>query len=170
MAFETILDAEIQVGKPTRRKIFTKIKNALDEHEDRINSLAVGAAPIEIFNADIINSSSASTLTGLLHHEIIAALRITKVKIQIFSKGLITSGQLQIDIKKNSSPDDIGMESLFTTRPTIDFSTASDFQSAEGVFDITKQNLTVGEFLRLDVTALPSLPLTRFRVVAYGVI
>jgi hypothetical protein len=117
-----------------------------------------------------LNASSAGSLTGLLHHEAIGAVTITKVAIRIFEKGIITSGIFEVDIKKGTSLDDLSMTSIMTTKPLIDFSAANNFDENIGVIDPVQQTASPGEFLRLDITSLPSIPLGRFRVLVYGVI
>jgi hypothetical protein len=170
MAFQAINDSEIEVGKPTKKELWKKVQNSLNAHEEQINALTVGASPVEVFNFDIVNVSSSATLTGVCHHKAFTAFTVSTVEVQIFEKGIITTGILEIDIKKNTSLDDIGMTSILSTKPSINFAVAPDFTSASGVLNPVLQEVNAGEFLRLDVTSLPTIPLGKFRVVVYGVI
>jgi hypothetical protein len=168
MAYIEIPSTAIEVGKATRKEIFDAIKSSLDEHENRINALAVGATPIEVFNFPVLNASSASSLTGLTYYRAITSFSISLVQIEIFEKGIIDSGSLSIDIKKGSSLDGSTMESVLTSQPVINFLTASDYAVATAVLDPLKQSVVQGQVLRLDVTSLPSIPLGKFRVLVYG--
>jgi hypothetical protein len=170
MSYTAITSTEISVGAALKKELFQKVKDNFDNHESRIASLSLGSAPIEVFNLDIANATSAATMTGVIYHESLAAFQITTVKVQIFEKGLITSGILEIDIKKNSTPDDIGMTSILITKPKIDFALNSDYDSSLGVLDGAEQTIAAGDFLRLDITSLPTIPLGNFRVLVYGVI
>jgi hypothetical protein len=170
MAFITIPPSLIQIGSALKKELFDLIKDNLDDLDSRVNALSLGAAPVEIFNFDVLNASSASTLTGLIHHEALSAFTITEVKIQLFETGGITSGTLSIDVKKGPTPDDLTMVSVLTTQPSINFLTAVNYQTATGVLDPAEQAVAQGEILRLDITSLPSTPLGKFRVLVYGVI
>jgi len=170
MAFVTIPSSLIQIGSALKKELFDIIKNDLDDLDSRVNALSLGAAPVEVFNLDVLNASSASSLTGLLHHEALSAFIITEVKIQLFETGGITSGTLSVDVKKGPTPDDLTMVSVLTSQPNINFLTAVDYQTATGVLDPSQQSVAQGEILRLDITSLPSTPLGKFRVLVYGVI
>lgn len=170
MAFTSIPGSLIQIGSALKKELFDIIKQDLDDLDGRVNALSLGAAPIEVFNIDVLNATSSLSLTGLLHHEALSAFTITEVKIQIFETGLITSGILSIDVKKGTSPDDLTMVSVLTTQPSINFATAVNYQSSVGVLNVANQSVAQGNILRLDVTSLPSTPLGKFRVLVYGVI
>jgi len=170
MAFSPITSPEIAVGAALKKELFQKVKDNFDNHETRISALSLGAAPVEVFNFDILNASSASTLTGIVHHEVLAGFTITTVKVQIFEKGAIASGILEIDVKKNTTPDNVGMVSILNTKPLINFALVSDYASSLGVLNGALQTVLAGDILRLDVTNLPTIPLGKFRVLVYGVI
>jgi hypothetical protein len=170
MPFSSITASQILPGKAAKAELFSKIKDNLDDHETRLLTVEAGIAAIEIFNFDVVNASSGVTMTGMIHHEALFDFTVTKVKVQIFEKGSISSGTLEIDIKKNSTLDDTGMTSILTTKPIIDFSTDPDYTEDIGVLNASEQDVLEGEFLRLDVTALPTLPLSKFRVLVYGVV
>jgi hypothetical protein len=170
MPFQEINDSEIEVGKPIKKELWKKVQNSLNAHEERISALAIGAAPVEIFNLDIVNATSSSSLTGICHHKAFTAFTVSTVEVQIFEKGSITSGLLEIDLKKNTTLDDIGMTSILSTKPKIDFFLNNDYDSSSGILIPELQEINAGEFLRLDITSLPTTPLGKFRVIVYGVI
>jgi hypothetical protein len=168
MAFIPIPSTSINVGKALKKELFDAVKSSLDDHENRINSLAVGASPIEVFNFPVLNASSAGSLTGLTYFRATSAFNLALVQIEIFEKGIITSGILSVDVKKNTSLNSVGMTSVLTVQPSIDFSTASDYAISSGTLDPLNQSIAQGDVLRLDVTSLPSIPLGKFRVLVYG--
>jgi len=170
MAYTELPLAIIAVGKAIKREIFTTIRSDLIDHESRITALSLGTAPIEIWNNTVLNASSASTMTGLDYYRAITNFTISRVEIEIFEKGSITSGILSIDVKKGATMDSTSLTSVLTVAPSIDFSTASDYAIATGTLNVSNQSVTSGEFLRLDVTSLPSIPLGKFRVLVYGTI
>lgn len=168
MAFIEIPPALIEVGKALKKEIFDAIKASLDDHENRINSLAVGASPIVVFDNTILNASSAGSLTGLNYFRAASGFNISLVQLEIFEKGAITSGIVSFDIKKGNSLDDADLSTVLTVQPSIDFATASDYDIATGTLDPLEQSVTQGQVIRLDITSLPSIPLGKFRVLVYG--
>ena len=108
----------------------------------------------EIFNTTVTIGTSASTATGLLHFRAPALLTITSIVVQIFEKNGVSSGTLEVDIKKNSSPDNIGMTSIFSVKPSFNFSTAPNYSTSSGTMSTSA--VTSGDFLRLDLTSIPS--------------
>jgi hypothetical protein len=168
MAFTTISNTLIQVGKALKREIFTTVKDNFDDHESRINNVESFGNRVEIYNNEILLGSSFSTLTGLGYFKATSDFTLSSCEIQIFETGSISTGTLEIDIKKNTSPDNTGMASVFSIRPSIDFSGASDFDvSSNQVFNPASDDIEIGDFLRLDVTSLP-VGLAKFRLILYG--
>jgi len=168
MAYTPIPETSIQVGKSLKKELFQAIRDSLIDHESRIGALALGSAPIEIFNFDVLNASSARSLTGLAYYRAMAGFTISKVQIEIFEKGIVTSGNLEVDIKKGTSLDPTTFSSVLTTLPNINFSLYPDYSTVSGVLDTQKQDVLAGEVLRLDITNLPAIPLGKFRVLVYG--
>ena len=168
MAYDPILGPEYNVGKALKRDLWRKTAENLEDHENRINALSLGAAPVVVFNNDILNASSALSLTGLAYYRSYVQFTITTVKLQIFQKGIVTSGILSLDIKKGSTLDDLSMASILNTEPQINFATAVDYAESDGVLNPTEQLILPNQYLRLDITSLPALPVGAFRVLVYG--
>jgi hypothetical protein len=125
-----------------------------------------GGGSTEIFNNVIILSSSAATLTGLNYFRAPSGLTISSIVVQLWTKGAVASGNLTIDIKKNNSPAAAGMTSIFSVLPTFNFASASDYSTSTGT--ISTSGLSGGDWLRLDVTSIPSGWSGRFSVMAYA--
>lgn len=168
MAYTLIPESAINVGKAIKRELLTSIRDSLIDHEARISALALGAAPVEVFNAPILNASSATSLTGIMYYRALTNFTLSTVQVEIFEKGIVTSGTLAIDVKKGPSLDGAGMSTVLTSLPSINFATATDYDIATGVLDSVGQVVSQGDVLRVDVTSLPALPLGKFRVLVYG--
>ena len=125
-----------------------------------------GGGSTEIFNNVIILSSSAATLTGLNYFRALSGLTISSIVVQLWTKGAVASGNLTIDIKKNNSPAAAGMTSIFSVLPTFNFASASDYSTSTGT--ISTSGLSGGDWLRLDVTSIPSGWSGRFSIMAYA--
>lgn len=169
MAFVTIGSTEIAVSKALKAELFQKIKDNFDDHETRLNDLSVGSGPVVLINEEIENVSSTLTLTGLKYIRAFNNMNITKAQIQIFTKGGVTSGTLEVDLKKSATLGGT-YTSIFTTKPYINFATDTDYTSRDGVLN-TGQAVTQDEILRLDITNVPaSVVIAKFRLMVYGVL
>lgn len=168
MAYIEIPEGLINVGKAIKREIFSLIRDDLIDHENRITELSQNAAPVEVFNTLLLNASSAKTLTGVTFYRAVSPFILSTVQIEIFSKGLITSGQLTVDVRRSVNGLGGTFTSVLSTLPTIDFATDPDYKIATGILSTTNQVIAQGDILRLDVVNLPSTPLGKFRVLVYG--
>jgi hypothetical protein len=167
MAFITIPSAWIQVGKAIKKSLWQYTKDNFDDLDSRVGSLEVTGSFIEIIDETIYSATTASTLTGVYFYKVKQNTRITKVQVQIFTKGSISSGSVTIDLKKASSLGGT-FSSIMTTLPTINFASASDYDSNDGVINGVLNDLVTGDFIRVDFTSLPSTPLAKCRVIVTG--
>lgn len=166
MAFNNLTNTEIEVGEPVKKELFSKIQESLADLDTRATALEGGSGAIDIFNSDVLIGNNPIT-TGVAFWEAPFDLTLTECAIQIFARGVVTSGTLTIDIKKNSTPNPTGMTSVFTSAPTIDMASVGDYARATGTFNPSNQSILQGEILRLDLTSLPT-NLTAFRIVLKG--
>ena len=171
MAFVTIPASSIDVGDPLTSDTMNLIKNNEDDLNTRLTSLESGASKIVVLNETVLLGSLATTATGIHFYTAIQDFTITNCKIRIFEKSPITGGILEIDVKVNTTQSDTGMASIFTTKPSINFATASDHDfSTNAVFDNSKINMVTDSVLRFDITSLPSTGgnLGKFQIILFG--
>lgn len=156
MAFTSISSSLIQVGKAITSSLFTTVKDNFDDLNARLSAVEAGASKIVLYNEIIQNAASASTFTGLDFFRVQSSFDLTDAKVYIFLKGSLT-GTLEVDIQKSSTADFTSSVSVFSTKPSIDFSTASSYdESNNAVLDETNKSVSEGDYLRLDVSSLPS--------------
>jgi hypothetical protein len=170
MAFTTINPSAIEVGDPLTKDLFDTIKANEDDHESRLNTLETNASRVEIFALDIRNADSSPSFTGFAYARMISDITITNAFVEIYEKGSLT-GALEIDIKRSTTDkNDTSFTSIFTTKPKITMASASDYDtSTNQVFAPSQINLSVGDYLRLDITELPtSGVIGKFIVTCYG--
>lgn len=165
MAF-TSLNPKV-VGDAIKKDDWDNTKDNFDDHEGRITGVESSISKVIVFDSEVSAPSSAQSLTGITHFRALQAFTVTAVQVEIFEKGAISSGILSLDVKKNTTPDDTGMVSITTTEASIDFSTASDYDTDLADLDITQQDILVDEVLRVDITSKPA-SLGRFRILVYG--
>lgn len=170
MPFITINPASIEVGDALKKELFDTIKGNLDDHETRINGLAVSAGKVDVFKYLLLNGSSFSTATGLDYYQAIEDFTLTNGSIRIFTKGSLT-GAIEIDVKRSvSNMDNASFSTVFSVKPKITLSGASDYASSTNqVFNAGQVDIKTGDILRLDITEAPTggvLP--RLQIIIYG--
>ena len=158
MAFITIPDSLIEVGKAITNTLFkTYVKGGLDDHESRINTLeSGGSTDKEVFN-DLVFVGATDTYTGVDFFTAYAPMSVDNAFIRIFAKGALT-GILEIDVLKSTTDTNpVSFTTIFSTKPSIDFSTATDYEkSLNGVLNNGASTLDEGDILRFDITSIPS--------------
>lgn len=167
MAFTSISSTLIAVGRAIKRELWLTTKNNFDDHESRIAALETAGSIIQVFDETIYSAAKASTLTGLLFFKAKQAMKIVRVQVQIFEKGSISSGTVSIDCKKASTLGGT-FSSILTTQASINFATDPDYTSDDAVINSSLNSLAIDEFIKIDVTSLPTVPLKKMRVVVYG--
>ena len=157
MAYSEIAQALVNVGKPVVQLILQKCRDNFIDLDSRVTTLEGGVGKIEVWNDNVLNADSASSLTGLDHYVATAAFSLVTARVEIFAAGSLT-GDLEIDILKSTTGNTGTFTTIFSTKPKIDLSTASDGDTSAdhtaAVFSVT--NVAVDDVLRLDVTSLPS--------------
>jgi len=113
-----------------------------------------GGGATQLFNIEILMPSSASTVTGFIHCRVPFTGTISLVAVTIFNKNGVATGTFTVDIKKNNSPDDTGMTSIFSDAPSFDFSVDADYATKSGT--LSSSSITAGDWLRIDVTSSPT--------------
>lgn len=167
MAFSSLSSTLYDVGRAIKREIFSILKTNQDDLDNRISSLELGAAKVEIFNFPILNFQSAPTLTGLTYVIADRDFTVVEAKVVIYEKGS-ASGTLEIDVKKGTSLDDATFSSIFDTQPSLVMASVSDYdESSNAVFNAGQSEITQGDYIRLDLTSIPT-GLNKCSVHVYG--
>jgi len=155
MAFITMPDSLIQVGKAITRTLFkTYVKDNLDDLDSRVSSVEGAVSKIVIFDEIVINAAtleSGGSVTGLDIFRVPSGFTLIDAKVYMFLKGSLT-GTLQMDVQKSTSPNFSSSVSVFTTKPSI---TVNNYAvSSNSVFNGAAV-VVEGDYLRLDITTLP---------------
>jgi hypothetical protein len=159
MSFTEIPTSWLDVGDPLRKELFDRIRENQNDINTRIENVETNANKIVIFNEIVVNAATLSaggTVTGLDLYRCQGNFNLTDCKVWIFEKNSLT-GNLEVDIQVSSSADFTSSNSVFTTKPRIVYSTALDYdESANAVFNASFQSVSLGDYLRLDISELPS--------------
>lgn len=157
MAFSSIGNSLIAVGAALKQELFQLTKDNLDDHETRINSVEGAISRIIPWNGTVYNGTTAASITGGLGiHRITTDYTINTAQIGVFDVTATSwTGTLEFDIQKSSSPDFTGSVSIFTTKPSIDMTTVSDYDVSSNAVFGAAASVSAGDYLRLDITSLP---------------
>lgn len=170
MAFSSISSAVIAVGQAIKAELWGKVKSNFDDHETRLNQVESSSSKLEIIKFYVLNGSEFSTGTGLFYWESNDTFTITSAYVQIFEKGTL-AGTFEVDIKKSTTDlNSASFTTIFTTKPSIAFASVADYaKSTNQVFDPTKINMVPGNYLRLDITQMPTTSvMSKFLITVYG--
>jgi len=168
--FTAISALAITVGSAIKKELWDIIRVNFNNHETRLNAVESVLKKVPFIKFDLRNSASFSAATGLYYYESDDTFTITNVYLRIFEVGALT-GNFEIDIKKSVTDlDGVSFVSVFTTKPSVNLSTASDYDgSINQVFDVGQINVAVGDFLRLDITSMPANGIMgKAMITAYG--
>lgn len=169
MAFSTLLDILIGVGKPVKREIFTTLKDNQDDLDARLSVVEEVANKIVVFNGNISSPSQAASLTRLKTYRVQAAFDLTDARLSIYSFTGSPTGLIEFDVLKSSSPDPTAAVSVFTTKPSLDFASASNYDvSTNALLDNTEKVLAAGDYLFLSITSLPTPVVGAFHIYLIG--
>lgn len=148
MAFEELDSTELTTGKPVKQELWTKTKNSLDDHEERISDLEAATASNEplVFYVKG-NYVSFGTFTGAATRRLSSNITITAVRVFIVDGGSAGTTEIDLLYKRGGA----GFTTIFTTKPSVVYS-AGDYQlSSNAVLLVT--DLQAADILRLDITS-----------------
>lgn len=175
MSFITIPSSWLNVGEAIKKKIFTRIKDNLDDHETRLNAVEQGVNKVTIFNFEVIgyiSNYSASELTGIGTYRSPQNMVITEVKIVLLNSSSTptissSAGSLQIDLEK-SIDGGITWNSILVQRPTIgDGQYLSGEESSLVSFNTGGELVMQSDLIRINITSKKDSQ-GSFQVLVYG--
>ncbi len=132
MAQTPLTDEEIEVGKPTKKRLFTKIKDNNEDHETRLNGLEEGAGKVIVCDFEVIgfiSHYSPSELVSVATFRAPANFNLLELVITIIdsangfdSAGVPVSsssaGVLEVGLLK-STDGGATFNSILTTNPQV---------------------------------------------------
>ncbi|RTL05226.1 hypothetical protein EKK58_08745 [Candidatus Dependentiae bacterium] len=152
MAYDPILNTEIEAGDPVTQDLWTKAQENLDDHESRIISLEGGSSvayhPFEWHVhgpyggwAPFTNSDSGCGIIRLTFN-----ITVLGGRVLIHQAG--SSGSTEIDILYKRGGG--AWTSIFSTKPSVAFGAGDYAASSNAVISTTA--LLAGDLIRMDIT------------------
>lgn len=157
MAYIPLDNNDLEVGKPTKKSLFTRIKDNQTDFNTRIGALETGASKVELFNSEIANLGqyvNGGDLTRIMLFRASRDLTITNVQVYVLSSStgsLPTGGTLEFDIRVGNTIS--SMNTVFNIKPTITGLTEGSTNSAVN-FITDGELIDQGQFIALDITSL----------------
>ncbi len=167
MAYVEIPDALIQIGKPTKKEIFQRIKDNQESFNTDIENLKQ-TATVDIFNirfsGDLPHYSAAEISSSLPTYKAPVAATITSVVITLLSAS--TSGTLEVMIEK-SIDNGANWSPLLTTYVTLTGTTIGSISGAVPWIDVPSQSFLQNNLLRLNINGV-QVDQGNFHISVYG--
>lgn len=157
MAYIPLDDADLEVGKPTKKSLFVTIKDNQEDFNSRIGSLETGASKVELFNFEVANLGQYINGGDLERLSLFRASRdLTIVNVQVYvlsssTGGLPTGGTLEFDVRVGNTPS--SMTTVFNIKPTITGTTEGSTNGSVS-FITDGELIDQGQFIALDITSL----------------
>lgn len=154
MAYNAVLDAWIQAGKPTKEEIFQYLKANQESFNTDIELLK------QTSQFDIIDSRIAGNINDYTQTEIQSRMpvfkapvtgSITSVVITLLTAS--TSGTLQVDIQK-STDNGANWSTLLTSPVQITGTTAGSISGAVNFINAAAQDFNQNDLIRIDIPGL----------------
>jgi len=169
LANPNLTPAEIQPSKPVKSELFDKQRVINDDIESRVTDMENGATSQAVFSQTVAVANPTDTSPNLII-EISPgfknAVTLVSSKLTLMEKDIAyladaTANGLEIDVQKSSGCilDSDFTSSIYTTKPFIDFITASSPTAGDsdtGTFDLGEIDILAGERLRLVLTGMPA--------------
>lgn len=157
MAFSSIGASLVAVGAALKQELFQLVKDNFDDHETRINSVEGAINRITPWNGTVTNATTAASITGGFGiYQATADFTLNTAQIGVFDVSATSwTGTLEMDIQKSTSADFTSSTSIFTTKPSIDMTTVSDYDVSTNAVFGAGAAISTGEYIRLDISSLP---------------
>lgn len=167
MAYNPVLDAWIQAGKPTREEIFQFLKANQESFNTDIELLK------QVSQFDIIDNHIAGAINNYTQAQIQKRMPIFKAPLQGTMTSVIitllevsTSGTLQIQIEK-STDNGINWAPLLTTPVEVTGTTVGSISGAVNWINAAAQDFNQNDLIRISIPGL-QVDQGAFHVSIYG--
>lgn len=155
MSFSPIDLNTIKVGDPITRDLWLLLKNNLDDHELRINSLATSTGTVFIYNEMVSFIGYNSSYPYIMYYMARQDFSINDFRAQIRSKQGITTGTLSLRLEKSINTNDLNFSTILTTDLSIDFATDAEHSVKVASINPSLNDILTGEILRVKVMNVP---------------
>lgn len=156
MSYNSITNTEIASGEPVLNTTQTKIKENFENLNSRVSTLEGGGsvvyAPIILRINGSYGESGDLTIPslGILKTTCNFNMIITGVRLLIDNAGVSGTTQVDVQYKRGAG----SWTSVFTTKPSVSYSSGDDSVSTNGVLDAGEVSILAGDLIRLNIDSV----------------
>lgn len=154
MAYDPVLDAWIEAGKPTKEEIFQYLKANQESFNTDIELLK------QTSQFDIIDVRISGEINDYTQAEIQKKMPVYKAPVTGTITSVVltllessTSGTLQVDIQK-STDNGVNWNTLLTTPVEITGTTVGSISGAVNFINVAAQEFDQNDLIRIDIPGL----------------
>lgn len=143
------------VGDPITKEYTDRIKDNLDDLDQRINQVETTGGSVFILN-------SAFRLAGLdfsdpyiFYYKATQDFSITEFRGQIKEKGLSTTGNLALDLQVSRQANPSVFNSVLNSNLKFDYAAVSAYEEDTAPLNNTQATISAGDILRIEVISTP---------------
>lgn len=167
MAYNPVLDAWIEAGKPTKEEIFEFLKANQESFNADIESLK------QTSQFDIIDTRIAGSIDDYTQAEIQSRMPVFKapvagtiVSVVVTLLTASTSGTLQVDVQK-STDNGVNWSTLLTSPVEVTGTAVGSLSGAVNFINAAAQEFNQNDLIRIDIPGL-QVNQGEFHVSIYG--
>ncbi len=145
---DPITSAEIQVGKPNKAGLWTRVKEWIEDLNSRLSAVEAGATSRPVIPFDVIGVLKSGFIQdGVLHYRLDIAVNLLGLRVLVITAG--GSGTLTIDLEYKRGAG--AWTSVLTGPVSVDY-TAGNLAQEDG--DLAVTSLQAGDILRLNIDSV----------------
>lgn len=157
MAFISLPWNILKVGDSLRKEIFNMIKNNFDDHEQRLNQSETTGGTVFILDREFNLAGINLSLDPIIfYYKATQDFSLTEFRAQIFSKGLITTGTLAVDLQKSIDTNNANFNSVLTGDVTFNYATDAAYVEKIGTINPSLDAVSAGDVIRIEVKSIPA--------------
>ena len=154
MAFVTLFRKI--VGDPITKEWTDRIKDNLDDLDQRINQNETTGGSVFILNNVFRLAGVVTSDPYIFFYKATQDFSVSEFRVQIKTKGLITTGTLGFDLQKSLSANPSSFNSILTGNVNFNYATDAAYTEKTGVINSGVSGIQSGDILRIEVTSLPA--------------
>lgn len=156
MAFTSIDLNTIKVGDPITRDLWVILKDSLDNHEFRLNTVETAIGSIFVFNQDVSFVGFNISEPNIFYYKARQDFSINDFRVQLFDKQGIVLGNLTFELEKSIDTNNANFSSVLTSALSFDFATDANHSEKVALLDSAENSILTGQVLRVRVTNVPT--------------
>ena len=154
MAFLTLIRKI--VGDPITKEWTDRIKDNLDDLDQRINQAETTGGSVHILNGKFRLAGLNLSDPYIFYYKATQTFSLTEFRVQLEEKGLSTSGTLAFDLQVSRVGSLSSFNSVLSGNLNINFLSATSWEEQIGTINNAVSSINAGDILRIEVISTPT--------------